>query len=70
MTHAHATSLLGLGGVGWGMLTFVRTCDTCACYVTSWVGWGGVGDVDVRENLRHMRMLRHFLGWVRWGGGC
>ena len=69
-THAHATSLLGLGGVGWGMLTFVRTCDTRACYVTSWVGWGGVGDVDVRENLRHMRMLRHFLGWVGWGGGC
>ena len=49
------------------MLTFVRTCDTRACYVTSWVGWGGVGDVDVRENLRHTRMLRHFLGWVGWG---
>ena len=46
------------------MLTFVRTCDTCACYVTSWVGCGGVGDVDVRENLRHMRMLRHFWGGV------
>ena len=34
----------------------------------SWVGWGG--DVDVRENLRHIRMLRNFLGWVGWGGGC
>ena len=56
-THAHATSLLGLGGVGCGMLTFVRTCDTRACYVTSWVAWGGVGNVDVRENLRHTRML-------------
>ena len=32
------------------MLTFVGTCDTCSCYVSSWVGWGGVGDVDVREN--------------------
>ena len=26
-----------------------------------------MGDVDVRENLRHTRMLRHFLGWVGWG---
>ena len=52
--------------MGWG-LTFVRTCDTSACYVTSWVGWGGVG-IDVRENLRHTRMLRNFLGWVGWGG--
>ena len=25
------------------MLTFVRTCNTSACYVTSWAGWGGVG---------------------------
>ena len=43
------------------MLTFVRTCNTSACYVTSlgWVGWGG--DVDVRENLQHIRMLRNFL---------
>ena len=50
------------------MLTFVRTCNTSACYVTSlgWVGWGG--DVDVRENLQHIRMLRNFLGWVGWGG--
>ena len=31
-----------------------------------WVGWGG--DVDVRENLQHIRMLRNFLGWVGWGG--
>ena len=30
------------------------------------VGWGG--DVDVRENLQHIRMLRNFLGWVGWGG--
>ena len=27
------------------MLTFVRTCDARARYVSSWVGWGGVGDV-------------------------
>ena len=33
--------------------------------VTSWVGWGG--DVDVRENLQHIRMLRNFLGWVEHG---
>ena len=31
--------MVGWGGVG--MLTFVRTCNTSACYVTSWVGWGG-----------------------------
>ena len=30
------------------------------------MGWGG--DVDVRENLQHIRMLRNFLGWVGWGG--
>ena len=48
------------------MLTFLRTCDTRACYVSSWVGWG---DVDVRENLQHTRMLRLFLGWVGWGAG-
>ena len=47
------------------MLTFVRTCNTSACYVTSWVGWGG--DVDVRENLQHIRMLRNLLGGVGWG---
>ena len=34
--------VLGLGGVG-GMFTFMSTCDTRACYVTSWVGWGGGG---------------------------
>ena len=60
----YVTSWVGWGGVG--MLTFVRTCNTSACYVTSWVGWGG--DVDVRENLQHIRMLRNFLGWVGWGG--
>ena len=38
--------VMGLGlGLWWGgMLTFMLTCGTCACYVTSWVwGWGGVG---------------------------
>ena len=48
------------------MFTFMWTCDTRACYVTSWVGWGG-GDVHVHVNLRHTRMLRHVLGWVGWG---
>ena len=24
----------------------------------------GLGGVNVYVNLRHMRMLRHFLGWV------
>ena len=30
------------------------------------MGW--CGDVGVRENLQHIRMLRNFLGWVGWGG--
>ena len=50
------------------MLTFLRTCDTRACYVSSWVGWGGVGDVDVRESLQHTRMPRLFL--VLGGVAC
>ena len=40
------------------MLTFLRTCDTHACCVTS-CGLGGVGDVDVRESV---------TSWVGWGG--
>ena len=56
-------SRLGLGG--WGVLTFMLTCVTCTCCVTSWVG--GVECVNVHENLRHMHMLRHVLGWVGWG---
>ena len=47
------------------MLTFMLTCVTCTCYVTSWVE--GVGRVNVHVNLRHMHMLRHVLGW---GVGC
>ena len=43
-----------------------RICDTCAYCVTSWVGWGGVGDVDVPESLQHTRMPRLFWFWV----GC
>ena len=46
------------------MSTFILTCGTCACYVTSgfW-GWDGVrGDVNVDANLRHMRKLRHVRG--------
>ena len=52
------------------MLTFVSTCNTSACYVTSlgWVGWGG--DVDVREHLQHIRMLRNFFGLGGVGWGC
>ena len=46
-----------LGWVGWGMLTFVRTCDTRACYVTSWVGWGG-GCWRSWELATHTRSIR------------
>ena len=40
------------------MLTFMLTCVTCTCYVTS-LGWGGV---NVHVNSRHMHMLRHVTG--------
>ena len=52
------------------MLTFMSTCDTRGCYVTSCVGWGGGGVmlINVHVKLRHTRMLRHVLGWVGWGG--
>ena len=46
------------------MLTFMLTCVTSTCYVTSW--FGGVGCVNVHVNLRHKHMLRHVLVW---GGG-
>ena len=42
----------------WGVLTFMLTCATCTCYVTS-LGWGGV---NVHVNSRHMHMLRHVTG--------
>ena len=46
------------------MLTFMLTCVTCTCYVTSRVlGWVGVGCV----NVRYMHMLRHVLGSGEWG---
>ena len=74
MAHAHATSCQGFWGWGsvGGMLTFMVTCGTCACFVTSGVwGWGGVGgNVNVHVNLRHMRMLRRVRGLgFGWGGG-
>ena len=67
MTHAHDTSLLGLGAVGWGMLTFVRTCDTCACYVTSGVGWGMLtfvrkGIVCIKKRIKNKTVLIHTGG--------
>ena len=53
-------------GEGWGLLTFMLTCVTCTCYVTSWV-WGRMVCVNVDVNLRHTHMLRHVLslgeGW-------
>ena len=54
-----------LGWGVWGVLTFMLTCVTCTCYVTSWVA--GVGCVNVHVNLRHMHMLRRLMGWVGWG---
>ena len=50
-----ATSRMGLGGVGWGMLTFACTCVMMLMlrHAWGWVGWGGVGQVNVRLHLRH-----------------
>ena len=58
----------GWGGLGWGgvMLTFMSSCDTRGCYVTSWVGWGW-------EELTFMstcdRRGCYVTSWVGWGGG-
>ena len=58
--------MMGWGGVGWGMLTFVWTCWGSWCYADDGVGWGGVGHVNVRVNLLRFLML---CWW--WGGvGC
>ena len=64
-------NIMGWGGVGWGMLTFLAlahmvgatqhhlslTCTHGRCYATSWdgVGWGGVGDVNVPCTCTHGR---------------
>ena len=43
------------------MLMFMLTCVTCTCYAAM----SRLGEVvNVHVNLRHMRMLRHVLGWV------
>ena len=66
-----ATHIMGWGGVGWGMITFLAlahmvaatqhqlscTCTHGRCYATSWdgVGWGGVGDDNVPCTCTHGR---------------
>ena len=65
-----ATLMMGWGGVGWGMLTFVWTCWGSWCYADDGVGWGGVGHANVRVNLLRFLMLRWWWGGVGWGGAC
>ena len=48
------------------MLTFVRTCNTSACYVTSWVGWGGVGMLTFVRTCNTSAC--YATSWVGWGG--
>ena len=48
------------------MLTFVRTCNTSACYVTSWVGWGGVGMLTFVRTCNTSAC--YVTSWVGWGG--
>ena len=55
----HATLDIGLGGVGWGMLTLVASCIGCARYVRHRVGWGGVGHwLQVASDV-----VGHRVGW-------
>ena len=64
----HATLDIGLGGVGWGMLTLVASWIGCARYVGHRVGWGGVGHVDVGCKLDRMCTYVDIgLGGVGWG---
>ena len=42
LRHMHMLRHILGWGEGWGVLTFMLTCVTCTCYVTSWVGGGGV----------------------------
>ena len=49
------------------MLTFVWTCDTRACYVTSWVGWGGGARLTIVWTCDTRAC--YVTSWVGWGGG-
>ena len=49
------------------MLTFMWTCDTRACYVTSWVGWGGWGMLTFMWTCDTRAC--YVTSWVGWGGG-
>ena len=64
---------LGLGGVGWGMLTFACTCVMKLMLRHAW-GWGGVGwgMLTFACTCVMKLMLRHAWGWgwVGWGGAC
>ena len=61
-----------LGSVGWGgMLTFMWTCDTRACYVTSWVGWGGYWK-EISASRKGLKTKGSWFTQVEWMqcGGC
>ena len=63
----HATLDIGLGGVGWGMLTLFASWIGCARYVRHRVGWGGVGhDVGCKLDRVHAT-LGHGVGHVDVG---
>ena len=61
VSHAHATSRLGLG-VGCVNVHVILRHMHMLRHVLGWVGC-----VNVHVDLRHMHMLRHVLGWVGWG---
>ena len=77
--HAHFGTLrhgFGIGAGLGGMLTFMLTCGTCACYVTSWVwgvfGWGGWGMITFMLTCGTCAcyVTSWVWGWGRVGGGC
>ena len=76
-THAHATSRLGLGGVGWGcertLHLYTRTwrvnvrCTCTHAHATSRLGLGGVG-WGCERTLHLYTRTCHVTSWVGWGG--
>ena len=65
-----------MGGVGWGMLTFLISCTRCSCSAPARMwgrGWGGVGHVNVPGTLQTFLMFRtcQDVGQgLGWGGAC
>ena len=64
-----ATSHVGLGWVGWGVMTSLSLhARLMLRHMWGWGGWGGVGCNDIVELARTFDATSHVgLGWVGWG---